>query len=73
MKPTAAILILTMAGISLSACGGGGGGAGGQNTPPPPAPTFQVTVTSIEVVRTADQLDMIIDGLPVTGATVGVR
>ncbi|MDH4110409.1 MAG: hypothetical protein OEW35_19170 [Gammaproteobacteria bacterium] len=53
----------------VSACGGGSGPA----SAPPPAPqSYAVTLTSIDVARSADQLALDVDGLPADGPTVTV-
>lgn len=61
---------------AMAACGGGsGGGSGDGGVPPPPPPasaTYSVALTNAEIDRTADQNDIIVDGLPVDGATVTV-
>lgn len=54
----------------LSGCGGGSG-----SEPAPPATTtktFSVSMTAIDVDRSADQLALDVDGLPVQGATVRI-
>lgn len=56
-------------------CGGGGsdGGGGAPPIPPPPVSTFSVTLTSIELDRSADQRDMPVTGVPADGATLTVE
>lgn len=63
--------------LTLGACGGGGGGSGGDAPPPtaPPPPTastYSVTMTGIELVRSADQQDLPVTGLPAEGATLTI-
>lgn len=63
---------------AMAACGGGSGGGsgdGGVPLPPPPPPasaTYSVALTNVEIDRAADQDDIMVDGLPVDGATVTV-
>ena len=57
---------------TLLACSDDDGGRV-DNRPPPAAPdTYSVTLTNVEIDRVADQQDMVIDGLPVDGATVTI-
>ncbi len=68
-------LILSSALLAaMAACGGGSDGGGGGGTPPPPptSATYSVALTDVEIDRTADQADLVVDGLPVDGATVTV-
>lgn len=59
---------------AVAACGGGSGGGGSVAVSPPlPASkTYSITLTSVEIDRAADQIDIMVEGLPVDGATVVV-
>ena len=52
----------------LVGCGGGGGGSSPPPPPPPPPPpasdTFSVSLTNIELTRTADGAAVPVNGLP---------
>lgn len=57
--------------LALTACGGGAGDAPPPPAPPPPpASTYSVTLTGIELQRSADQQDLPVTGLPADGATL---
>lgn len=62
--------------LTLGACGGGGSGGSGGDAPPPTAPppasTYSVTLTGIELERSADQQDLAVTGLPAEGATLTI-
>lgn len=59
--------------LTLGACGGGGsGGDAPPPTAPPPASTYSVTLTGIELERSADQQDLRVTGLPADGATLTI-
>ena len=57
---------------ALAACGGGSGGGDGVPPPPPVQTTYSASLTGVEIDRTADQSDIVIDGLPAEGATITV-
>lgn len=57
---------------TLTACGGGSGGGDGVPPPPPVQTTYSASLTGVEIDRTADQSDIVIDGLPAAGATITV-
>jgi len=65
-------ILVSIAALTISACGGGGSSSG---TPPPPDPTntFSVTLIGVDVDRSADQLPLDVIGLPAEGATVTIR
>ena len=54
--------------LVLTGCGGGGGGSSPPPPPPPPPPpasdTFSVTLTDIDLTRTADGAAVPVNGLP---------
>jgi len=59
---------------AMAACGGGSGGGDGSGppSPPPASAVYSAALTNVEIDRTADQDDIMVDGLPVDGATVTV-
>jgi hypothetical protein len=71
MRSTNKLLLTLAAAAALSACRGDGGSGGGG--PTQRAETFTATVTSVEIVRSADALDMPVTGLPADGAELTVR
>lgn len=58
--------------LAVAGCGGSGGD-GVPPTAPTPASTYSVTLTAIELDRSADQQDMPVTGLPADGATLTVQ
>lgn len=56
--------------ISTLMIGCGGGSGGNNNTP---VETFSVTVSKIQISRTADQLDMPITATPIESAIITIR
>lgn len=57
---------------ALAACGGGSGGGDGVPPPPPVQTTYSASLTGVEIDRTADQSDIVIDGLPAEGAMITI-
>ena len=58
---------------TLVACDDDSSGRSGAGQQPPPEPiTYSVNLTAAEFDRAADQTDLVVDGLPVQGATVTV-
>ena len=65
------LILAALAATTVSACSGGGGSAAPE-PPPQTVSTFTVTLSDIDVDRSADQLDLGTGGLPVQGATITI-
>lgn len=69
MTERKSLILALLAAATAASCGGGGGS---EPPPPPVESTFTVSLSGVDVDRSADQLVLDTGGLPVEGATITI-